>query len=138
MPSPIEVRRITEAIPTAIPSRVRKLRRRWALTARKASCRVSAARISMPHQGVDRVEPGGPPGRLDTEEEAGAERRAEGRDNRPVGRIGRKDREELAQNKGAAGAEQVAGQGAEGGKQGRLDQEQVAYARPAGTQRFEQ
>jgi hypothetical protein len=59
MPSPIEVSRITAAMPTAMPSRVRKLRRRWAVMARRASCRESARACSVLHQGLHRIEPGG-------------------------------------------------------------------------------
>jgi len=45
IPSPIEVRSITEAIPTAIPSAVRKLRMRWAHTEPMAS--FIKSRVSM-------------------------------------------------------------------------------------------
>ena len=48
MPSPMEVSRITAAMPTAMPSRVRKLRRRWATSARADSERKSRQFIVWP------------------------------------------------------------------------------------------
>jgi hypothetical protein len=49
--------------------------------------------MSALHQGLHRVEPGGAAGRHDAEQQAGDQRGAQSGDHRPVGRVGREDRE---------------------------------------------
>src|SRR5512139_2653106 len=91
MPSPIEVSRITAAIPTAMPEAERKVRSRCAVSACRAKRRVSAALIQAPSFSAQRphgIEPRRAHGGQQAGDGAGEECSGDARHAGPGGRPG--------------------------------------------------
>lgn len=124
MPLPIDVSRIT----AAMPSMVNGLRMRWAASARTARRMASASSMASCSLRQRRVEPRRAARRHHARQQSDDERGAQARRHRPLRRIDRERRVQVANQRSAALPQRVAGRGrgADDRQDDRLDQEQRA------------